>query len=80
MFTTKVMSNGTINLPSKIRKKLNLKPGDKINFVETSLGYTIVPVVDIFDLIDPKSKELTLEMIEEIHQERRQSAKKEAIN
>lgn len=69
------MKNGTINLPAKIRKTLNLQPGDKINFIKTKTGYQIVPVVNIFDLIDPKSKKLTIELIEEVHQERRRSAK-----
>lgn len=75
MLSTKVMKNGTINLPAKIRKTLNLHPGDKINFIKTKTGYQIVPVVNIFDLIDPKSKKLTIELIEEVHQERRRSAK-----
>ena len=77
MISTKVMKNGTINLPAKIRKSLNLKPGDKINFIKTKTGYIIVPVVNIFDLIDPQSKELTIELIEEVHQERRRSRSEE---
>ncbi len=73
------MKNGTINLPAKIRKNLNLNPGDKINFIKTKTGYSIVPVVNIFDLIDPKSEKLTIELIEEVHQERRRSAKNEEM-
>lgn len=79
MLSTKIMKNGTINLPAKIRKNLNLNPGDKIYFIKTKSGYNIVPVVNIFDLIDPQSKDLSIELIEEVHQERRRSAKAEEI-
>ena len=74
------MKNGVINLPAKIMEELNLKPGDKINFIKTKMGYQIVPVINIFDLIDPQNKELTIELIEEVHLERRKSANQKFIN
>lgn len=74
MLSSVIMKNGNINLPAKIRKSLNLKPGDRIQFIKTITGYRIVPIVDILDLIDEKNKDLTIELIEEIHEERRKMA------
>ena len=74
MLSSVLMKNGNINLPAKIRKSLNLKPGDRIQFIRTMAGYRIVPIVDIFDLIDEKNKDLTIELIEEIHEERKKMA------
>lgn len=76
MTTATLTKNGMINLPVEIRKKFNLKPGDKINFVDTGDGVVVVPVKDIFDLIDPSQKKETIEMIEElIHEHKLDAAK-----
>lgn len=74
MTTATLTKNGMINLPVEIRKKFNLKPGDKINFVDTGDGVVVVPVKDIFDLIDPSQKEETIELIEELIHEHKLDA------
>lgn len=33
-----ITSKGQVTIPKKIREKLNLRPGDKVNFVETNEG------------------------------------------
>lgn len=38
MEQAKVTSKGQITIPKKIREKLNISPGDKINFVEENDG------------------------------------------
>lgn len=38
MEQAKVTSKGQITIPKKIREKLHLGPGDKVNFVEDSNG------------------------------------------
>lgn len=53
---------------------MNLKPGDKINFIDTGEGIVVAPVKDIFDLVDPNQKEKTIEMVEELIREHRQEA------
>lgn len=50
---------------------MNLKPGDKINFIDTGEGIVVAPVKDIFDLVDPNHKEKTIEMVEELIREHR---------
>jgi AbrB family looped-hinge helix DNA binding protein len=40
----RVTSNGRITIPTKLRKKYNLKPGTRINFVEEKDGIKIIPL------------------------------------
>lgn len=73
------MKNGSINLPAELRKKLNISAGDKISFIETEQGFVLVPIVDIFDLVDSNNMEKTIEIIEEIKAERENLAKEESL-
>ena len=41
MDLAKVMSKGQVTIPINIRKKLNLKEGDKVIFIEKD-GYTVI--------------------------------------
>lgn len=79
MIITKLMKNGSINLPAELRKKLNISAGDKISFIETEQGFVLVPIVDIFDLVDSNNMEKTIEIIEEIKAERENLAKEESL-
>ena len=66
-----VSKNGTINLPAEIKKKLHLKPGDEVVFLETSEGIVIAPVYDIFSLFVPSEINSAKEFIDELHEERK---------
>lgn len=74
MHVSKLMKNGSINLPSEIRRVLKIKAGDKVSFIETDHGVVLVPIVDIFDLVDEKYLDKSIEIINEIREERRQMA------
>ena len=41
MKPTKITSKGQITLPHEIRKKMGLKPGDKVVIAESPCGYVI---------------------------------------
>ena len=44
MASATVTSKGQITIPAKVRNKLGLDPGDRVQFIETGeLEYTIVP-------------------------------------
>lgn len=40
----RVQEKGQVTIPQELRKKLNLKKGDLVTFVETSSGILILPV------------------------------------
>lgn len=42
METAKVTSKGQITIPVRVRRRLGLKPGDAIIFVENEGGYRVV--------------------------------------
>jgi AbrB family looped-hinge helix DNA binding protein len=41
--TVRVQTKGQVTIPTKIRKKLNLRKGDLVSFVETKEGVLIKP-------------------------------------
>ena len=41
-----VTKKGQITIPSKFRKEYNLKAGKKVNFIKTSEGILIKPIVE----------------------------------
>ncbi len=41
--TTLVQAKGQVTIPLEIRKKLNLKQGDRVVFIETSKGVVLQP-------------------------------------
>lgn len=71
MLKSKLSKNGMITLPAEIKKTLNIKPGDEVSFIQTDEGYIIVPLVDIFDLVNPNEMEKAKEIIQELRNERK---------
>ena len=76
MATATLIKNGMINLPIEIRKKFNLKPGDKISFVDTGEVIVVIPIKDLYALINPNEKETTIEMVKELINEHKQDTAK----
>ncbi len=70
MVKAKLTSNGMINFPAKLRKKLGLKPGDEVSFLETEEGVLVVPVIDILDATNPDDYDKAVEIVKEIRRER----------
>lgn len=52
----RINKSGQVAIPSEIRKKLNIKPGDLVTFVETESGVLIKPVgpvaTDMLDVLN----------------------------
>ena len=70
MVKAKLTSNGMINFPAKLRKKLDLKPGDEVSFIESEGGILIVPIKNILDATNSENYDIAVEMVKEIRQER----------
>lgn len=66
MATATFTKNGMIHLPKEIQKKFDLIPGDKISFIDTGEGVVIVPIKNLFDLVDPKEKSIANEVAQEL--------------
>lgn len=82
MDLAKVMSKGQVTIPINIRKKLNLKEGDKVVFIEKD-GYMVIAnsamlaleqVQNGFDgeaeRLDLKSEEDVVNLVKEVRKER----------
>jgi AbrB family looped-hinge helix DNA binding protein len=71
-----ITEKGTVTIPADIRRKLNLKKGSKVKFIQTEGGAMLVPVLNLADLhgIDKDRKELVYKMIKELQAERREEA------
>ena len=69
MPTATVTKNGMIHLPDAIRRKFNLKPGDRIEFIELGNEVVVVPVRDLFDLTNAEEAKFARKMIEELKSE-----------
>lgn len=62
--TVRVQAKGQVTIPTKIRKKLNLKKGDMVSFVETKDGVLIKPAeVLLTETLDEIGKALKEEGI-----------------
>lgn len=65
--TVRVQAKGQVTIPTKIRKKLNLRKGDLVSFVETKDGVLIKPaellLTEALDEIGKalKEEDITLE-------------------
>ncbi len=70
MVTAKLTSNGMINLPAKLQKKLNLKPGDEISFILTDEGILLIPKKSILTATNPNNYKMAVQAVKEIRQER----------
>ena len=70
MSETIVNSKGAVVIPSGIRRKLRIKPGDRVRFRETREGTVVVePDYDLLDLVgmlDSNGVHLTVEDMERI--------------
>lgn len=75
MINAKVTKNFMINIPTELRKKLNINAGDTITFIETPEGFMIVPVKDLFDLINQDEYEIAKEIIQEIREDRKKETR-----
>jgi AbrB family looped-hinge helix DNA binding protein len=83
MHTAYVTSKGQLVIPSKLRRKFNIKKGTRVNFVEDNGKIILQPVtreyIDSFCGIfkrKPGSKPVTQELIEEHAEEVRREEKK----
>jgi AbrB family looped-hinge helix DNA binding protein len=62
--TVRVQAKGQVTIPTKIRRKLNIKKGDMVSFVETKDGVLIKPAeVIITEALDELGKALKEEGI-----------------
>ena len=62
--TVRVQAKGQVTIPTKIRKKLNLKKGDMVSFVETKDGVLIKPAeVLVTEALDEMGRALKEEGI-----------------
>jgi AbrB family looped-hinge helix DNA binding protein len=72
-----VTEKGTVTIPVELRKKLRLKKGSKVRFVETEEGALIIPSLTFEELRGVIKKEIAYEIIKELEAERRQEAKRD---
>ena len=57
--TVRVQAKGQVTIPTRIRRKLNIKKGDMVSFVETKDGVLIKPAeVIITEALDELGKAL----------------------
>ncbi len=69
MVSATLSKNGMIHLPREIQKKFELKPGDKISFVDTGEEVVVVPIKKLFDLVDPNEEEIAKNIVQELKSE-----------
>lgn len=72
-----VTEKGTVTIPVEIRRKLHLKKGSKVRFLETDKGALLVPAPTFEELRGAIPREVAYEIIRELQQERRREAKSE---
>jgi antitoxin PrlF len=64
-----VTSKGQITIPIEVRTELDLKPGDKIDFVRNQLGFTLLPkngsVKRLKNMFGKPDRTLTIEEMNE---------------
>ena len=70
MSNSKLTSNGMINFPAKLRKKLGLVPGDEISLIETEHGILIIPLKSILSAPNSDNYDIAVKMANEIRKER----------
>jgi len=62
--SVRVQAKGQVTIPTKIRKKLNLRKGDRVMFIETKEGVLIKPAeVLLTEALDEMGKALKEEGI-----------------
>lgn len=69
MASATVTSKGQITIPLEVRAELELKPGDKIDFVRNQLGFTLLPkngsVTRLKGMFGKPDRTLTIEEMNE---------------
>jgi antitoxin PrlF len=70
MATAAVTSKGQITIPAEVRKKLGLKPGDRVRFVEGESGEFILrpktgSIMDLEGCVPWTGKTVTIEEMNE---------------
>ena len=70
MATAAVTSKGQITIPAEVRKKLGLKPGDRVRFVESETGEFIMKpktgsIMDLRGCVKWTGKPVTIEEMNE---------------
>jgi len=70
MATAAVTSKGQITIPAEVRKKLGLKPGDRVRFVESENGEFIMKpktgsIMDLEGCVPWSGKPVTIEEMNE---------------
>ena len=70
-----VTEKGTVTIPVKIRKRLRLKKGSKVKFVDTEEGALLIPTPTFEELRGAIKKEIVYKMIKELEEERREEAR-----
>ena len=74
--TATVTSKSIVNIPAKIRKKYGIKEGDRVAFVETDEGLTLVRIPPLTELFgaDRARKDRVLRAIRELEVEHRKES------
>jgi len=77
-YTATVTSKSMVTIPSKIRRKYNIKEGMKVKFVESETGVLMIPIPKLEDLrgIDSRHAPLLIKAIKELELEHREEAKR----
>ena len=70
MYMATVTSKGMITIPKEVRRKLKLKKGMKVMFVETEKGVLMIPIKPLEESFGDGGKKM-LEVAAEISEERR---------
>lgn len=67
-----VTEKGTVTIPVEIRRRLGLRRGSRVEFLETDQGVLMVPVLPLEALrgVDRGRKKLIYEIIRELQEER----------
>lgn len=74
--TATVTSKSMVNIPASIRKKYGIKEGDKIAFVETESGLTLVRIPSLKEIYGSgrKHHDVLIRAVKELEEEHRREA------
>lgn len=74
--TATVTSKSMVNIPVSIRKKYGIKEGDKVAFVETESGLTLIRIPPLSEIFGSgrDEKEKIIRAIRELEAEHRREA------
>ncbi len=76
--TATVTSKSMVNIPASIRKKYGIKEGDKVAFLETEHGVTLIRIPPLRELYGSgrAHKEALIQAVKELQEEHRREASK----